>query len=149
MVQMRQNSWMVMNCNYRSSLLQTVLMNLVYCSWAEMNGIFKPNIITVLSCSVPFHPIFFSQMAISLMPDGDFWGVSQSVCNCQTLAPLAHVSHCGPRLHALAKSPPQLESKPSYFWFYIFWPKTICPKDILAQCFKVFYLRDLRMFVLC
>jgi hypothetical protein len=62
---------MVINGNYCSNSLGTVLINLVYRSWAVINGIFKPNTVTLHSCSIPSCPIpfIFSQMAISLMPD--------------------------------------------------------------------------------
>ena len=40
-------------------------MNLIYHSGAVINGIFKPNTVTVQSLSILF---IFSQMAISLMP---------------------------------------------------------------------------------
>ncbi len=46
-----------MNGNYCSSLLGTVMMNLIYQSWAVINGIFKPNAITGQSHSVLPHPI--------------------------------------------------------------------------------------------
>ena len=53
------NSWTVINGNYCSSLLGTVLINLIYHSWAVINAIFKPNTITVQSHPVPFCPINF------------------------------------------------------------------------------------------
>jgi len=65
---------------YHSSLLGMVLMNLVYCSWAVINSIFKTNTVVIQSRSISFNPFpfcsvlfIFSQWGISLMPEGE-WG---------------------------------------------------------------------------
>ncbi len=62
-----------MNGNYHSSLLETVLMNLVYNLWGVINGSFKANTITVqshsvLSCPVPSHSVPFRPILSSSVP---------------------------------------------------------------------------------
>ncbi len=57
MVETIQNSWTVMNGNYHSRSLGIVLMNPVHRSWVVINGIFKPNTVTVQSRSVLSRPV--------------------------------------------------------------------------------------------